>query len=154
MRSFVEIRLLSEVANDYWQHSFGLLLPSFMFFDLTYSMTVTIIGADSLQLHIYVFFPTVLVCATTLLVYLVPVLAAVSADSKMVLGSMKKGQANLVDTEMVSLQYAKKIIKAQRPFGFKLGAFCFVSLGTGQDIMTNSISYALLIITLVREGGG
>ena len=86
--------------------------------------------------------------------YIVPVLAAVQTDSETALWNMKKSRAQLVDADKATRDYTTRMIKHQRPFGFRLGIFCYVSLGTGQDIMTNSISYALLFITLVREASG
>lgn len=151
LESYVQIRLLSDMANSYWQHSIGLIVPTFMFVDITYSMTLTIIGADSLPFHIYVFFPAALLCSVMFLLYLVPVLASVTTDSQTVLWEMTTSVPQLIDRDRTTLLYAKKMIRAQRVFGFKLSIFCFVSLGTAQDIITNSVSYALLIITLAKE---
>ena len=154
MEGFVQLRLLSDAANSYWRYTFGLLLPSFMFIDLTYCMTLTVIGAYSLPLHIYAFFPTALLCSIVFLMHFIPLLASVMADSEAVLQNVKKSQAQLTDGDRRTLQYTKRIINAQRSFGIQLGRFCFVSLGTAQNILTESISHALVFITLVNEASG
>ena len=125
-----------------------------MFVDLTYSITLTVIRADSLPFHVYVFFPSALLFSTTFLVYIVPSLASIEEDSTAVLCNIRQSVPHLVGADRETVQYLKRVVGAQHPFGFRLGIFCYASLSTAQDIINNSISYALLAITLVKEASG
>lgn len=154
LEGFIHIRLLSDMMNHYAQHSLGFVFPAFMFLNLTYSITLTIIGTDTLPLYIYIFFPCTLLCSIMLLMYLVTALASVHANSEAAVWNAQKAQARLTVSDRVTSQYVRRVVKAQRPFGFRLSIFCYVSVGTAQDIMMNAISSALLAITVVNEAMG
>ena len=61
-----------------------------MFVDRTYCMPLTVIGANSLPLYIYAFFPIAFLCSIIFLMHFITLLASVMADSEAVLQNVKK----------------------------------------------------------------
>ena len=106
--------------------------------------------ATSLPAHIYAVLPVTAVCSVLLLTYYAAVLSNVLSDSRECVLRMKQSQTELVDSDNIVIRHTNQLLRAQRPFGFKLGEFAFMSVGCAQDVIANAISYALLVISLAK----
>lgn len=108
------------------------------------------IAAPVMPLHLYVFFPTAILCTVVTAILAFPPLAAVQGMSETFMREVKVVLPQLLHADRIAFQQVKRMIKAQRVFGYKVGP-SFVSLGTLQTIFTESISNSLLMICLARE---
>ena len=147
---FNQLRLLSDLGNGFWRFSFALLIPTYIFVNLTTSLAGAATGASSLPAYVYAFLPANTVSSVVYLMYFVPVLASVHSNSKTSIANTNRALAKLEDLDRRSLNYFKRVIRAQRPFGFQMRWFSFISLNTAQDVITNSVSYSLVIISLTK----
>ena len=147
MAAFVELRILSDLGNDFWSNH-TLLLPTYMFLNLTVSLAASVKGASSLSFHVYAVLPTMAMANILFLTYFVPVLGSIHPESQNSVKRINKALMRLEDADRRAIQILKRRTRALRPFGFRLGIFSFISLNTAQEIITNSISHSLLIISL------
>ena len=85
------------------------------------------------------------------LIYSFPQLASIRKKSELSLGEVKRILPRLLHADPMALKYAQRRVNAQRPFGYKLGSNSFISLDSVQLILSESISYSLLIVTWASE---
>lgn len=150
IETFVHIRLLCILGNCLFQSHVSLFFPAFMFTSLSISLAALILAAASLPVHVYAFIPAWALCTISVLLVLGPSFASVLTTSRMKIRRMKRARSQLVDADERTLRYTSRLIRCQCPFGFKLGTFCFISVNTAQEIISNSVSYCLLFVSLVN----
>lgn len=148
--NFNQVRLLCDAANCFWQSSFALLLPSFCFVNLTISLALTMSGSQSLPFYVYAFLPSTAICSIFLLVYFNTEMASVYSGSQRAKQEMRQCVLGLLDADRISVRYLRRVVKAQRPFGSKLSIFSFMSVNTAQEVVSNAISYSLLVVSLQK----
>lgn len=154
MKAYNRVRLLSIIGNDLWQWNMALIITVYLFVNLTLSLSASAIGAEALPTHVYAFLPTAALCSIMVLTGSFPLLATIQNESQANISEMKKSLPKLLDADRGVLSHARKTISAQKPFGFQLGSYSFVSLATVQFILSESVSYSLLVINLTKQQGG
>ena len=106
------------------------------------------IAASGLLVYIYVFVPVALLFTILALLYFGVLMGSVHGRSKESIFGMKRGVPQLVDADRRVVQYATRLIRAQRPFGFQMGDFGYASVNTAQGVITEAISNSLLFISM------
>ena len=151
MRSYSETRLLSDTGNIFWQSILAPSMGAYLLVNLTINLSASVIAAPIMPFHIYVYFPSATLCTIMLTFYLFPLLASIRKKSEMSLIQMKIAVPQLLDADRTVRQHTKRLINAQRVFGYKMGSNSFISIGTVQFTLSESISYSLLIISLAQQ---
>ena len=143
------IRLLSDLAK--WTSYYVLILIPFAFVNLTMSLAVSVLGAASLPAYIYALLPTMTVVNILLLLMtVIPTVASVLSESKKSIWRMNPTMMQLQDLDKRELKLLRRQVRSQSPFGCKLGTFSFASVNTAYDVIVNSISNSILIVSVVR----
>ena len=150
IKNFMLMRLVSDAGNSFWQYSTAMVVTPFTFFNLTASMTAMVIGATTLPVYVYVFLPLTMLLTLLILLYFALLLGSVREQSKSYIAEMYKALPTVRDADRRTVQYMKKLIRAARPFGFQMGSFSFISVETAQDVLTESISNSLMLISLAN----
>ena len=123
---------------------------TFLDVNLSVSLAALVTGANSLPVHVYCLLPMTAVANLLFLLLIYPALGSIHPESQASKFKMKKAIMHLKDLDRETYKLFKRKIRAQRCFGFRLGRFSFISINTAQDVITNSVSNALLIIELTR----
>ena len=88
--------------------------------------------------------------AIAVMMHFVPLLSSVYTDSQETIWTTQKSVTLLVDADRRELKYITRAVLSQHSFGFRVGIFGFISIGTAQEILSTAISYSLLLITLMK----
>lgn len=148
VKEFTMIRLVSNVGHSFWQYSTAMTFTPFLFFNLTSNMAAMVIAAPILAVYVYIFLPLQVLLSISTVMYFGHRLGSVREQSKEYIAEIRKALPKIRESDRRTVQYMKKLIRAQTPFGFKMGSFSFISAKTAESIVTESISYSLLIISL------
>lgn len=151
MRGYTETRLLSDIGNIFWQSNIAVIVNTYLFVNLTINLSACVIAAPVLPLHLYIFFPSAILLTMAILICALPLLSSIRGKSEMFIQQLRGNLPRLLDADRIVFRHAKRVIRAQRVFGYKVGTTSFVSVGTVQMILSESISYSLLIMSLAKE---
>lgn len=96
----------------------------------------------------YSFVITSATATISMLMVLLPLLASVGEESKASIQEVKRSVPLLKDADKRALAYFRRVMYAQRAFGIRVGIFGQVSVDVAQYIVDNSISNAMLAISM------
>lgn len=150
MVAYGNIRLLSDLANDFWQSGYALTIPSYPFVNLSVSLAALVIGAGLLPVHVYILLPMTVVANLLFLLLFVPATGSTYPESQNSKFRMNRALMRLPDADRKKIQYFKRKIRAQRDFGFRVGPFAFISINTAQTVITESVSHSMVIISATK----
>lgn len=151
MRSYNETRLLSGIGNTFWQSNIAVLNSLYLFSNLCVLLSASVIAAPIMPLQLYVFIPICAVVTMMVLICSFPLLASIQQKSEMWLEEARSTIPSLRDADNMVFRHAKRRMRAQIPFGYQFSSNSFISVGTVQFVLSESISYSLLIISVARE---